>query len=118
MWALSRAASTTGPQIVPPSHLLVDMGASCGNRHGAVTATASLDVVAVHAWCSAVVVDAHVALLLSVVVDVFEVEGVDVTREKSKKGQTNVDGKICAAAREHEDTDGGHKNRDDNQEDV
>jgi hypothetical protein len=60
------------------------MGASCGNRHGAVTATASLDVVAVHAWCSAVVVDAHVALLLSVVVDVFEVEGVDVTREEAR----------------------------------
>jgi hypothetical protein len=57
------------------------MRASCGNGHGAVTAAASLDVVAVHAWCSAVVVNAHVALLLSVVVDVFEVEGVDVTRE-------------------------------------
>jgi hypothetical protein len=70
-------ARTSGP----PSHLLVHMRSSCGNRHGAITTTASLDVVAVHAGCSAVVVNTHVALLLSVVVDIFEIEGVDVTRE-------------------------------------
>ena len=68
---------------LPPSPLLVHTSASCGSRHGAVTATASLNVVAVDTWCSAVVKDACVALFLSVIVDVFEVEGVDVTREEA-----------------------------------
>lgn len=84
MWALSRTARTTGPQIEPPSLLLVYMRASCGNRHGTITATTSLNIIAIHAGCSAVVVNAHIALLLSVVVDVFEVEGVDVTREDAE----------------------------------
>lgn len=57
------------------------MRTSCRNRHGTIAATASLDIIAVHAGCSAVVVNAHVALLLPVVVDVFEIEGVDVARE-------------------------------------
>lgn len=68
---------------LPPSPLLVYTSASYGSRHGAVTATASLNVVAVDTWCSAVVKDACVALFLSVVIDVFEVEGVDVTREEA-----------------------------------
>lgn len=70
---------------MPSSHPLVHMSASCGSRHGAVTTTSSLNVVAVDAWRVAVVEDARVALLLSVVVDVLEVEGVDMTREEAKK---------------------------------
>ena len=71
---------------LPSSHPLVHMSASCGSRHGAVTATSGLYVVAVDAWCVAVVEYACVALLLSLVVDVFEIEGVDVTREETKQG--------------------------------
>jgi hypothetical protein len=68
---------------LPPRSLLVYTSASCGSRHGAVTTAASLNVVAVDTRCSAVVENACVTLFLSVVVDVFEVEGVDVTRDEA-----------------------------------
>lgn len=87
---------------MPSSRPLVHMSASCGSRHGAITTTSSLNVVAVDAWCAAVVEDAHVALLLSVVVDVFEIEGVDVTREETKQGKANIDQEVGAASRDHE----------------
>jgi hypothetical protein len=90
MWTLSGTARTAGPGTEPPSLLLIHMRASCGNRHGTITTTASLNIIAVHTGCSAVVVNAYIALLLSVVVDVFEVEGVNVTREDAGNCQSFV----------------------------
>lgn len=117
------------------SHFLVDCSASSGSWHGAIAAATSLDVIAVHSSCSVVVVHAQVGLFLSVIVDVFEVEGVDMAGEVSKDSETYVDlsnvshvrdwsmnalayQKVCAAASDHEDADRRQEDGDDDQEDL
>lgn len=60
--------------------LLVHRGAS-RRRERAIASTASLDVIAIDARSSGVVVVANGTLFLSLEVDVFEVECMDVTRD-------------------------------------
>lgn len=103
---------------VGSNHTLVHTSASCGSRHGTVTTTSSLDIVAVDTWRLAIVEHARIALLLSLIVDVFEIEGVDVTREKTKQGKANIYNQVCAAARDHEHAYRGQKYSDNNEEEL
>lgn len=56
------------------------------------------------------------ALLATVKVDVFEVEGVDVTWEISEDGETDVDDEIGTASRDHEYSDGREEDGDEDDE--
>lgn len=47
-------------------------------------------------------------LVASLVVHVFDVESVDVTREVAQYGQEDVDEEVGAAACDEEDADGGN----------
>ena len=56
---------------------------TCRLSHSAITLTASIDVVTVDAW-SLPAGQAPESLLFAVIVDVFEIEGMDMARDISK----------------------------------
>ena len=59
---------------------------------------------------------AQSTLLATVEVDVFEVEGVDVTWDISKDGETDVDEEIGTAARDHKYSDRREEDGDEDNE--
>lgn len=65
-----------------------------------------LNVVAVHAWRRSVVVEALRGLFLSVVINVLNVEGMQMSGEYTQDGEADVDEEVCAAARDDVDADG------------
>lgn len=69
-----------------------------GSRDSAVALSSSLDIVTVNAWSRPIVIEASSLLILAMVVDVFKVEGMNMTREVAENGQTDVDEKVCTAS--------------------
>jgi hypothetical protein len=65
-----------------------------------------LNIVAVDAWRRSVVVEALGGLFLSVVINIFQIEGVNMPRKKAKEREADVDEKVGAAARDDVDADG------------
>lgn len=74
-------------------------------RHRPITPATSVDIVRVDTRGATAVIDASGGLVATVVVDVFEVEGVDVAWEVAQKGETDVDEEVSAAACDDVDTD-------------
>lgn len=70
---------------------MLDVMLSClqvllvGSRDSAVAASSSLDIVTVNACSGPIVIEASSLLILAMVIDVFKVEGMDVTREVAIK---------------------------------
>lgn len=90
---------------------------SIGGRDSAVTASSSLNIVTVDARSGPIVIEASSLLILAMIVDVFKVEGMNVTRKVAinamldvfvkvkaaracspENGQTDVDEKVCTAS--------------------
>jgi len=67
--------------------------------------TTALDSVRIYARCPSGCELAQSTLLASIEIDVFDVEGVDVTRNVAEDGETDVDEQIGAATRDYEDAD-------------
>ena len=78
--------------------------------------TASLDSVGIDAWGIFGGELAESALLTAVKVDVFDVEGVNVTWDISEDGETDVDEEVGTAARDHKYTDRGQEEGDEHNE--
>jgi hypothetical protein len=68
----------------------------------------SLHIIAIHPRRRPVFIITLSSLVLSVVVDVLDVEGVDVAREVAEKGEADVDEQVCTAACDAVDADGWH----------
>jgi len=75
-----------------------------------------LNVLAVDAWSALGGQAAHAALIATLKVNVFEVEGVDVAREVAEDGQANVDEEVGATACDHEYTYGWEQDGDEDNE--
>lgn len=96
---------------------LLRQGLGAGGRtHGAVAAAAALDAVAVDAGRTRCGEAALACLLPAVIVDVFEIEGVDVARDVAQNGQANVDQEISTTARDDVDADRRAEDGDEDQE--
>jgi hypothetical protein len=54
------------------------------------------------------VIHAHARVVSTLEVDVLDVEGVHMTREKAQKRQTNIDQEVCTTASDEEYADGRH----------
>ena len=67
--------------------------------------TTALDSVRIYARCPSGCELAQSTLLASIEIDVFDVEGVDVTWNVAEDGETDVDEQIGAATRDYEDAD-------------
>lgn len=67
-----------------------------GLHNGTVPATARLDVVGVHARRRARGESPFARLLSAVVIYVFNIEGVDVTRNVAQNSEADVDKQVCA----------------------
>jgi len=88
-----------------------------GRDDGTVVTPAILDALAVDSRRARGSVAALTSLPAAVIVDPFQVEGVDMAGEVTKNGQADIDQKISTAARDDEDTDRRQENGDEHQED-
>ena len=67
---------------------------------------AALDAVRVHTRCRVRSKLAESRLLASIKVDIFEVEGVNVSRDEAEERQADIDNKVSPESCNHEDADG------------
>lgn len=90
--------------------------------HGSVASAATLDAVRIDARGAIGGQGAQPGTPAAVKVDVFEVEGVDVTGDVAEEGQADVDQQVGAAAGHHEHAhrreDDGDKDNEDGGHDV
>ena len=75
-------------------------------RGGSGVCATALDAIAVHTSGGARVEDAHASLVAALEVDVFDVEGVDVTGQHAEEGEQEVDAQVGAAAGNEEYAEG------------
>lgn len=78
--------------------------------------TTSLDIVGIDAWYRIGCELAKSALLAAVEVDIFDVEGMNVTWNVAEECEANVDKKVGTAACDHEDANRRDEDGDEDDE--
>jgi len=77
-----------------------------------------INAITVHTRCGTRVVDSSACFVAALVVDVFDVEGVDVAGEITKNCEQNVNEEICSASSDEENSHWREKDCYDDEEDC